>query len=162
MQPVRTFVQYLRERQPPLIRYLHLAILVLVISQIIVGNFMGFTDTGAISEHPVEFHGTRLHISTGLFIIPIALGFLTAALQQHGFKYYFPYLIGEFSQLTADIRQLMKLKLTEARAYGLAATVQGLGFGALLLVLISGLTWFLAWNVTTHPIRINKPAPIKA
>jgi cytochrome b561 len=146
MQLVRTFMQYLRERQPPLIRHLHLTILVLVISQIIVSNFMGFTDSGAISKHAVEFYGTWLHLSTGLFIIPVALGFLTVALRQRGFKYYFPYLTGEFSQLTADIRQLMKLELPEASAYGLAATVQGLGFGALLLVLISGLTWFLAWN----------------
>jgi len=30
-------------------------------------------------------------------------------------------------------------------AYGIAAIVQGLGFGALTLVILSGLTWFLSW-----------------
>jgi hypothetical protein len=61
---------------------LHLAILVLVISQIIVSNFMDFTDAGEISDNNIEFYGAWLHIITGLFIIPLALVFLTAVLKK--------------------------------------------------------------------------------
>jgi cytochrome b561 len=146
MKIFTTVMAYLRERQSPLIMSLHLAILVLVISQIIVSNFMDFTDAGEISDNGVEFYGTWLHIITGLSIIPLALLFLGAVLKQRGFKYYFPYLTGDFSQLKKDINQLMKLQLPEPVACGIAAIVQGLGLGALLLVLFSGLTWFLSWR----------------
>jgi cytochrome b561 len=146
MKIVSTFMVYLRERQSPLIMFLHLAILALVISQIIVSNFMDFNDAGEISNDSMEFYGTWLHIITGLSIIPLALLFLGVVLKQRGFKYYFPYLTGDFSQLEKDINQLIKLQLPEPCAYGIAAIVQGLGLGALLLVLFSGLTWFLSWR----------------
>jgi hypothetical protein len=146
MKIFSTFMGYLRERQTPFIMYLHLAILTLVLSQIIVSNFMEFTDSGEISDNTIEFYGTWLHIISGLFIIPITLVFITVLLKQNGFKYYFPYLKGDLSQLKSDINQLMKLELPEPSAYGIAAVIQGLGIGALFLVLFSGLTWFLSWN----------------
>jgi len=145
MKIFSTIMEYLRERQIPLIRYLHLVILFLVISQIIVSNFMAFTDAGKISDNSIEFYGTWLHITTGLFIIPVAIVFIIVTLKWHGFKYYFPYLSGNFVKLKTDIKQLMQLKLPEPGAYGIASVVQGLGLGALFLVLLSGLTWFLSW-----------------
>lgn len=81
MKIFRTIMEYMRERQIPLVRYFHLAILALVISQIIVSNFMEFTDEGGISDNSIEFFATWLHITTGLFIIPITLIFL--ALQRN-------------------------------------------------------------------------------
>ena len=62
---------YLRERQTAPIRYLHITIIILVLSQIIVSNFMDFNDAGEISTDGIEFYGTWLHIITGLFIIPL-------------------------------------------------------------------------------------------
>jgi len=146
MKIVSAFMAYLRQRQNPLILYLHLAILALVISQIIVSNFMDFTDAGKISDNITEFYGTWLHIITGLSVIPLALIFLAAVIRQRGFKYYFPYLTGDLSQLNKDIKLLMKFQLPEPAACGLATTVQGLGLGALFLVLLSGLAWFLSWK----------------
>lgn len=146
MKIYSTVMAHLRQRQSPLIMYLHLAILALVISQIIVSNFMEFTDAGEITDSTIEFYGTWLHIFTGLLIIPLALIFLTATFKEHGFKYYFPYLAGDLSQLKKDIEQLKRFELPEPGAYGIAAIVQGLGLGALLLVLISGSTWFLSWS----------------
>jgi len=146
MKVVNTFMTYLRQRQNPLILFLHLAILALVISQIIVSNFMEITAAGEISDNIIEFYGTWLHIITGLSIIPLALIFLTAVLKQRGFKYYYPYLTGDLSQLKKDIKQLMEFQMPEPTACGLAAIVQGLGLGALYLVLFSGLIWFLSWQ----------------
>ena len=146
MKIVETFMAYLRERQKPFVLYLHLALLTLVISQIIVSNFMDFTDTGEISDNIIEFYGTWLHIITGLSIIPPSLIFFGAVLRQRGLKYYFPYLAGDLFQLKKDIKQLMQFQLPEPAACGIAAIVQGLGLGALCLVLLSGLSWFLSWN----------------
>ena len=137
---------YLKERQTPLVRFLHITIIILVLSQIIVSNFMEFTDSGQISTKVIEFYGTWLHIITGLLIIPVAIIFLIVGLRTHGLKYYFPYLSGEFTQLNNDIRQLSKFRLPEPGDFGIAAIVQGLGFGALFLVLLSGLIWFITWN----------------
>jgi cytochrome b561 len=137
---------YLRERQTAPIRYLHITIIILVLSQIVVSNFMDFNDAGEISTDGIEFYATWLHIITGLFIIPLGLFLTGAVLIQHGFSNFFPYLGGDLSQVKADIAQLMKRELPEALPNGLAAVVQGLGLAALLLVLSSGLIWFLSWN----------------
>ncbi|CUS41336.1 hypothetical protein MGWOODY_Tha854 [hydrothermal vent metagenome] len=40
----------------------------------------------------------------------------------------------------------MKFKLPEASDYGIAGSIQGLGLGALFLVLFTGLLWFITWN----------------
>lgn len=156
MNIFKTIMAYLRERQPPLIRFLHITIIILLLSQIIVSNFMEFTDSGDISTNTIEFYGTWLHLITGLFIIPIAFVFLILELKRHGVKYYFPYLSGDFTQLRSDMSQLVKLKLPEPNAYGIAAIVQGLGLGALFLVLFSGLIWFISWNANlswSHSIK---------
>jgi cytochrome b561 len=141
-----TTMQYLKERQTPLVRILHMTIIILIVSQIIFSNFMAFNNSGDISSNTIEFYGTWMHIITGLFLMPIAVIFLVVELRQHSLKYYFPYLFGEFMQLSIDFKQLLKLKLPSSSDYGLAASVQGLGLGALFLVLFSGLLWFITWN----------------
>ena len=137
--------EYLRERQPPVVRFLHITILCLVLSQIIVSNFMGFTDNGEVSKKTIEYYGTWVHMGTGLSLLPIAFVFIYIELKRHGIKYFFPYLYGSFSQLRNDLRQLKQFELPEPSAYGIAAIVQGLGLGALTLVVLSGSTWFLSW-----------------
>jgi cytochrome b561 len=139
-------LEYLRERQPPVVRFLHIAILCLVLSQIIVSNFMGFADNGEISKKTVEYYGTWIHIGTGLSLLPITFIFIFIELKHHGIKYFFPYFYGNFSQLKKDIQQLKQFELPEPSAYGIAAIVQGLGLGALTLVVLSGFTWFLSWT----------------
>jgi cytochrome b561 len=146
MHIIQITLKYLRERQPPLVRFLHITILCLVLSQIIVSNFMGFADNGEISKKTVEYYGTWIHICTGLSLLPITFVFIFIELKRHGFKYFFPYFYGNFSQIKNDLQQLKRFELLEPSAYGIAAIVQGLGFGALTLVILSGLTWFFSWN----------------
>jgi Prokaryotic cytochrome b561 len=145
MHIIQITLKYLRERQPPMVRFLHITILCLVLSQIIVSNFMGFTDNGEISKKTVEYYGTWIHMCTGLSLLPITFVFIFIELKHHGFKYFFPYFYGNFSQIKKDLQQLKRFELPEPSAYGIAAIVQGLGFGALTLVILSGLTWFLSW-----------------
>ena len=145
MHIIRITLAYLRERQPPVVRFLHITILCLVLSQIIVSNFMGFADNGEISKKTVEYYGTWVHIGTGLSLLPITFIFVYIELKRHGIMYFFPYFYGNFSQLKKDIQQLKQFELPEPSAYGIAAIVQGLGLGALTLVVLSGFTWFLSW-----------------
>jgi cytochrome b561 len=145
MRIIDITMKYMRERQPPVVRYLHFTILCLVLSQIIISNFMGFADHNEVSKNIVRFYGTWIHIGTGLFLVPIAFVFICIELKRHGFKYFFPYVYGDFSQLRNDVQQLLRFRLPEPGAYGIAAAVQGLGLGALSLVLLSGFTWFLSW-----------------
>ncbi len=137
--------KFICERQPPLVRILHITILCLVLSQIVVSNFMGFADNGEVSRKTIEHYGTWLHISTGLLLLPVALVFFFVELKQHGLKYFFPYFYGNFSQLNEDVKKLKQFKLPEPSASGIAAIVQGLGLGALILVIWSGLAWFVSW-----------------
>ena len=146
MNIFNTTKQYLQERQTRSVSILHVAIIVLISSQLIVSNFMAFSDTGDLSSNTIEFYGTWLHIITGLFLIPVAIAFLIVELRRHSLKYFFPYLYGEFTQLDIDIKYLLKLKLPEASDYGIAGSIQGLGLGALFLVLFTGLLWFITWN----------------
>jgi cytochrome b561 len=142
---IQIALEYLRERQPPVVRNLHITILCLVLSQIIVSNFMGFTDNGEVSKKTIEYYGTWIHICTGLSLLPIAFVFIYVELKRHGIKYFFPYFYGNFSQLKEDLKQLKQFELPEPSAYGMAAIVQGLGLGALTLVILSGSTWFISW-----------------
>jgi cytochrome b561 len=145
MHIIHITLEYFRERQPPVVRFLHITILCLVLSQIIVSNFMGFTNNGEVSKKTVEIYGTWIHIGTGLSLLPIAFVFIYIELKRHGIKYFFPYFYGNFSQLKKDLQQLKQFELPEPSAYGIAAIVQGLGLGALTLVILSGATWFLSW-----------------
>ena len=106
---------------------------------------MGFTYNDEVSKKTIEYYGTWIHIGTGLSLLPIAFVFIYIELKRHGIKYFFPYFYGNFSGIKEDLRQLKQFELPEASAYGIAAIVQGLGLGALTLVLLSGLTWFFSW-----------------
>ncbi|MFQ3250530.1 MAG: hypothetical protein ACI9O6_002369 [Glaciecola sp.] len=146
MNIFNTTMRYLKERQTPFVRILHLATIALILNQIIVSNFIAFNDSGEISTNTLEYYATWIHIITGFFLIPIFVTFLIIELRQQSLKYFFPYLFGEFAQLSSDIRQLSKLKLPDLSDYGVAASIQGLGLGAVFLVLFSGLLWFITWN----------------
>ena len=139
-------LEYLRNRQSPKIRFLHIVVLLLVIIQIFVSNFIGFTNTGEIIGNPMKFYGTWIHIIIGLALLPIACMFILLVERDHGLNHFYPYLFSDFKQLDNDINKLKKFELPDAKAGGLAAIVEGLGLGALILALISGLAWFMSWN----------------
>lgn len=142
IQLIEDFWEYLGKSQPNFIRITHIAIALLIISQIIVSNFM-----------MVNYHQSILniwgwiHVVTGFLILLLFITFFIFTILKRGFKYFYPYLFNHFSQLKIDITSLFKLKLPAVKPYGLITTAQGLGFGALILVLGSGLLWFIAWNL---------------
>lgn len=142
---LRFVYQYFSEKFTPFRRVLHYAILFLVLTQIVVSNFVEINDDGEISHNIIEFYGTWTHISIGLFLVLLATVFIIAELNKRGFRYFYPYASGDFSQLKLDIDQLKSLEMPDVSPGGIAAIVQGLGLGALFLVVSSGAIWFLLW-----------------
>jgi hypothetical protein len=55
MQIKQTIQTYLKERQTPVVRLFHIAVLLLVLTQIILSNFIDFNDNGTISSNVIEF-----------------------------------------------------------------------------------------------------------
>jgi hypothetical protein len=143
---IHAILEYLRNRQSPKIRFLHIVVLLLVISQIVVSNYIDFTSAGEISKNTLNFYGTWTHIITGITLLPMAFVFALLVMREHGFKHFFPYLFGDFKQLKNDINKVIKFDLPAPKLGGLAAIVEGLGIGALFLALLSGLTWFIVWE----------------
>ncbi|HFE37192.1 MAG TPA: cytochrome b/b6 domain-containing protein [Gammaproteobacteria bacterium] len=138
--------EYMQAHQTPLLMRLHLTVLVLVISQILISELIEFNDDGEISQNFFEYYGTWIHMLTGMALIPISAIFITVVLKQRGIMYFCPSMSGSYEQVKKDLNELKRFKLPEASAHGIAATVQGLGMGALSLVLLSGILWFIAWN----------------
>ena len=136
---------YFSERYSLSVRILHYLIIFLVLSQIVVSNFMDIGDDGVIGETVIEFYAAWLHIITGLMLVLIAAVFIMVELRKHGLLYFFPYLTADFSQLKLDINQLKKMQLPAPEPKGLAAIVQGLGMCAILSVVLSGFGWFVLW-----------------
>jgi len=146
---------YFAERYSPLVRFLHYSLLIFVLGQIVLSNFMGFDD-GEIRRNFITFYGTWSHIITGIVLMPLALVFTAIELKKHGILYFYPYLSGDFSQLSADLNKLMSFKLPETSPKGIAAIIQGLGMAILLSVILSGLIWYLLWSNHAPGIHFMK------
>jgi hypothetical protein len=156
MNIIKIIIDYLRERQSFTVLVLHITILTLVLIQILVSDFMGFNDAWVISQNTLDFYGTWIHIIIGLSLIPMTLFFIIVEIKTHGFKHFFPYAFKDLSQLKSDIYQLRKFKIPEVKTGGLGAIIEGVGLGALSLVLLSGSVWYLSWNLNgawTHNIK---------
>lgn len=143
----RTLWRFLALNQPLFLRCLHIVIAVLIISQILSSNGMAFTPTDQLVNTTMPHFYTLLHISVGLTIFALSVLLIGYCLRRRGCRYFYPYLWGDISQLQQDIRTLLRHKLPEAEPKGLATSVQGLGLGALSLVVLSGAGWFFLWQL---------------
>jgi len=141
-----TFTQdYFVQKFTPLIRYLHYSILVLVLLQLILSNFMAVSDKGVIGDGVLEYFSTWAHIGIGISLVLLSIVFAIVELSKHGFLYFYPYFYGDFSQLTNDIKTLLSFQIPESSPKGIAPIIQGLGLAGLVLVALSGGIWFILW-----------------
>ena len=145
MQWIRAFWQYLGEHQTSKIRAVHILVLTLVITQIVISNFMHVPKEANIPMHGSNAFFSWMHIGFGLLLLCLTATLATLCFSSRGLKYYYPYLWGNFTQLREDLCTLRNRQLPGAQACGLAACVQGLGLGAMVLVVLSGATWLLLW-----------------
>lgn len=145
MHFIQSVWSFLGQYQTKPIRRIHLIVVLLVILQILLSNGMKVTHTDEIVAGFSAFW-TWSHIIIGIllaFLLPI---FMFYSFKQHGFRYFYAYLWGDFTQIKQDCQLLIHFKLPESKPAGLATSVQGLGFGAMFLVIVSGLIWFILWT----------------
>ena len=103
--------KYFADKFTPLIRYLHYLVLLFVVYQIVISsNLIEISHDGIISNNIIEYYGTWSHMIVGLLLFLLAIIFIVVELSKHGFKYFYPYLYGEISQLKSDINQIISLE----------------------------------------------------
>lgn len=144
MRIIKSILAFLGKYQNPRIRILHLLILFLVLSQIVVSNWMTGTKSVVVPIE-TEYFFTWFHIASGFLLFFLTLFLLISCFRLRGFKCFYPYLWADLKQFKADVRELKELKLPDSHSNGLAAIVQGLGLGALSIVILSGIVWFILW-----------------
>lgn len=127
------------------IRIFHLLVLILVILQIIISNGMSISSNGTISHQPVYFIFTWMHILIGISLLFLSTILIFICFRTRGIRYFYPYLWGDIIQIKLDVKTLASFQLPQVLPKGLAATVEGLGLGALLIAILSGIIWFILW-----------------
>jgi len=136
------------------IRILHALILTFVITQIIISNWMAGTKLEQIPALDSTYFFTWMHITLGLTLFFLTFMLIITCFTQRGIKHFYPYLWGDFKQIKSDLKQLFSFQLPDSSPYGLAASVQGLGLGALSIVILSGIAWFTLW-VQHSPLALE-------
>lgn len=131
--------------QPPVIRILHLTITLLILANLTLG-YLFLCSTKNPATYILCSSFLWLHISIGIIVVLLTLIFIPACLFHKGIKHFYPYLYGDTKQLIKDIKSSLSFKLIPPTSGGLAAVVQGLGLGALLLTVLAGLIWFIGWQ----------------
>lgn len=146
---IGSFWHFLGLYQKFFLRCLHIAIAILVIIQIINSNGMGFTPTQQVRAALLTEFFTWMHIAIGITLLCLCVALVVYCLATRGFRYFYPYLWGDFIQIRRDLKTITRFKLPESEPRGLATCVQGLGLGALSLVVISGFAWFVLWRLNS-------------
>ena len=127
--------------QPPLLRSVHVAVIVFVLLQFLTSMSMEVTLEG---PSPLAW----IHIIIGMALCLLVLALVTLSIKKRGLRNFFPYLWGDMGQITKDVAAIRGGKLIIApRPKGLACVVQGLGMGALTMSLITGLWLFRSWQM---------------
>lgn len=122
--------------QSPSLRLLHAVVLVLVFLQYL-NRLLGVG---------------WVHMAMGMILFIVGLLLVYRGLWEHGPRYYFPYLWGSMAQVNKDVSALRNGKFIIApRPMGLATVVQGLGMGALIMSLLTGLWIFRGWQLDDIP-----------
>lgn len=137
--------QFMRIYQSPAVLILHFIIIISVILQIVISNWMSVSVTGVIPASGYRLFFTWMHIITGLSFWVSGTLLIALCFHQRGIKHYYPWAFGCFSQIATDCRAMLHGKLPESAPGGLATSVQGLGLGALMLVVLSGTAWLILW-----------------
>lgn len=130
--------------QRPSIRILHALLTILIIVNLLLGyNLCSIKDSASFCSSLLW-----VHISVGITITLLTILFIPLCLFYKGLKHFYPYLWGKPTQLMKDIKASLSFKLIPPTSGGLAAVVQGLGLGALLLTILAGIIWFIGWQTS--------------
>ncbi|MGS0691776.1 cytochrome b/b6 domain-containing protein [Shewanella sp. 0m-4] len=142
---LRQGIKVLFKSLPFLEKYLHFAVMIGVLFQLISSSLMhvhGDTQLDNIAD--LAF----IHIYAGLVLFPLSIIFAIKVIMRRKLLDLYPWFFGRYEGIKEDIECLLKGRLPEPKPAGLAATVEGLGLLALLLALTTGGMWFLVVNIS--------------
>lgn len=145
MQIVKTIHIYFLQRYSFVIRNLHYGIIILVIMQIFLSNFMSIDKNQKLSGNIFNYLFSWIHIGLGILAFCITVIFVAIELKKYGLKYFYSYLYGDFIKIKSDLSQMIRFKSPSLEPRGVVASIEGLGLGALLLTTLSGMIWFILW-----------------
>ncbi len=131
--------------QPKIVQKLHAITTILIIFNIFVGFLVAETSFPTVTSYWIITLGWT-HTILGFCIGISGVLLIITSIYHKGLKHFFPYLWGEYTQLIEDIKASLKFKLIPPKSGGLAATVQGLGLGALFLTISTGILFFICWK----------------
>ncbi|WP_025821112.1 cytochrome b/b6 domain-containing protein [Shewanella marina] len=119
----------------------HLHVIVLVVATVLI---LGSTQIliGRSLRANASFWDL-LHVYLGLFSVLLAAAFWLYNMSQGRWRQYYPWLVLDFSQLTADVKNLFKGKLPSAGGKGLFSVVEGIGMLLFLATAVTGLLWYI-------------------
>lgn len=81
------------------------------------------------------------HVVLGLAALVLGLGFVLTSALQGRLAQYFPWALGRFGPLWADLRGLVRLKVPGNEGAGLFSIIKGLLLLALLATGLTGVMW---------------------
>ncbi len=127
------------------LKVLHGMVAALIIIQILDGYGASISRAGVMGNGFFSRLASWWHIGAGSVLVVLGVGLAIASIKTRGFRGLFPYLWKDVTQLKKDISSFLKGQLPPPRPRGLAACVQGLGLGAILLAVLSGGLWLCLW-----------------
>ncbi len=149
----KTLWQLLPHDYAPFFRSLHISIAVLIVSQIINSNF---TEREALTGDSFETWITWFHVISGFLLILLGVILISWMLTQRGVNWYFSWITLDVKGIVQDLKTLSRGQLPQAGRGGIAATIQGLGVMALLLVACSGGIWFIVNNISAASPQLTR------
>ena len=111
---IGNFWHFLGLYQKFFLRCLHIAIAILVITQILNSNGMGFTPTQQVRSDLLTEFFTWMHIAIGITLLCLCVALVVYCLATRGFRYFYPYLWGDFTQIRRDLKTITRFKLPES------------------------------------------------
>ncbi len=125
--------------QPPLLRSVHVAVIIGVLLQFLTSMSMEVTVDG---PSPLAW----IHIIIGMALCLLVLALAVLTVKKRGLRNFFPYLWGDMTQIVKDMHIAAQFKLIAPRPKGVPASIQGLGMCALFMAVFTGLWWFDDWS----------------
>jgi hypothetical protein len=130
----------MRETLDRLANPLHLAIAAGAIALLVSAPWLGMYHT--LPQPPGAVN--LAHVVVGLALLPLALLYVASCTLDGRWRLYYPWLAGDFAGLRADLAGLVRGRRPGSEAGGLFAALEGLLLVALLIVVLTGLFWWLA------------------
>lgn len=121
------------------IEYQHLLLILLSLFLILTSSWIVMGRSIRVNPSVWDY----LHVYLGMVVAGLSLPMLLANVVKGKWRQFFPWLMGDFTQLSSDVCGLKRGKIPAAGGRGLFSVIEGVGLILLLLVSFTGVMWFV-------------------